>query len=95
MGSDTSGVLQSDVPISLGVDEPITGKGGLKSGGLQSCSLRYMKWSFCGRFSTNATGLIPKQDLLLPLISGGEGGWGGGGGGWQRGREPSLYDRPS
>lgn len=35
MGSDTSGVLQSDVPISLGVDEPITGKGGLKSGGLK------------------------------------------------------------
>ena len=32
MGSDTSGVLQSDVPISLGVDGPITGKGG---GGLK------------------------------------------------------------
>lgn len=33
MGSDTSGVLQSDVPISLGVDGPITGKGG--GGGLK------------------------------------------------------------
>ena len=78
------GVLKLDVLVGLGVDGPITeGGGGLKVGAYKAVVLRYLKWrvsscsicsnpisSFGGHFSANATGLIAKQDLLLPLTLG-------------------------